>query len=106
MEEIQKLIRSYYKSLYTTKLDNIFEIGDLSKDICHITKLNQEQNRIKDPKIKPHTYVYLIFEKNAKMSKTYNRSVDTMSLLRIGNKTPMEGVIETKSGPEMKGWTM
>jgi hypothetical protein len=29
-----------------------------------------------------------------------------MPLLRIGNKTPMEGVTETKFGDEMKGWTM
>jgi hypothetical protein len=28
------------------------------------------------------------------------------TLLRIGNKTPMEGVTETKFGAEMKGWTM
>jgi hypothetical protein len=31
--------------------------------------------------------------------------VDTLPLLRIGNKTPMEGVTETKCGAEMKGWT-
>jgi hypothetical protein len=29
-----------------------------------------------------------------------------MPLLRIGNKTPKEGVTETKFGAEMKGWTM
>jgi hypothetical protein len=29
-----------------------------------------------------------------------------MPLLRIENKTPMEGVTETKFGAEMKGWTM
>jgi hypothetical protein len=29
-----------------------------------------------------------------------------MPLLRNGNKTPMEGVTETKYGAEMKGWTM
>jgi hypothetical protein len=29
-----------------------------------------------------------------------------MLLLRSGNKTPMEGVTETKFGVEMKGWTM
>jgi hypothetical protein len=28
-----------------------------------------------------------------------------MPLLRIGKKTPMEGVTETKFGAEMKGWT-
>jgi hypothetical protein len=31
---------------------------------------------------------------------------NTMPLLRIGNKTPMEGVTETKFGSEIKGWTM
>jgi hypothetical protein len=29
-----------------------------------------------------------------------------MPLLRIENKTPMEGVTETKFGAEMKGWTV
>jgi hypothetical protein len=33
-------------------------------------------------------------------------SVDTSPLLRIGNKTPMEGVTETKFGAETKGWTI
>jgi hypothetical protein len=32
--------------------------------------------------------------------------MDTSFLLRIGNKTPMEGVTETKFGAEMKGWTI
>ena len=27
-EEIQKIIRSYYKSLYSTKLENLDEMGD------------------------------------------------------------------------------
>jgi hypothetical protein len=29
-----------------------------------------------------------------------------LPLLRIGNKTPMEGVTETKFGSETKGWTI
>jgi hypothetical protein len=29
-----------------------------------------------------------------------------LGILRIGNKTPMEGVTKTKFGAEMKGWTM
>jgi hypothetical protein len=29
-----------------------------------------------------------------------------LPLLRIGNKTSMEGVTETKFGAEMKGWTI
>ena len=38
--------------------------------------------------------------------RTLKRRVDTMPLLRSGNKTPMKGVTETKFGAEMKGWTM
>jgi hypothetical protein len=34
------------------------------------------------------------------------KHVSPMPLLRSGNKTPMEGVTETKFGAEMKGWTM
>jgi hypothetical protein len=30
----------------------------------------------------------------------------TLPLLRIGNKTPMEGVTETKFGAVTKGWTI
>jgi hypothetical protein len=32
--------------------------------------------------------------------------VDTLPLLRIANKTPMEGATETKFGAEKKGWTI
>jgi hypothetical protein len=41
-----------------------------------------------------------------KLKKNEDQSVDTLPLLRIGNKTPMEGVTETKFGAETKGWTM
>jgi hypothetical protein len=41
-----------------------------------------------------------------KLKKKEDQSVDTLPLLRIGNKTPMEGVTETKFGAEMKGWTI
>ena len=41
-----------------------------------------------------------------KLNKKDDESVDTLPLLRIGNKSPMEGVIETKIGAEMKGWTI
>ena len=34
------------------------------------------------------------------------KRVDTLPLLRIGNKTPMEGVTETMFGAETKGWTI
>jgi hypothetical protein len=39
-------------------------------------------------------------------TKNEDQSVDTLPLLRIGNKTPMEGVTETKFGAETKGWTI
>jgi hypothetical protein len=43
------------------------------------------------------------FAKRMKLKKNEGQSVDTLLLLRIGNKTPMEGVTETKFGAERKG---
>jgi hypothetical protein len=40
-----------------------------------------------------------------KFEKNEDQSVDTLTLLKFGNKTPMEGVTETKIRVEMKGWT-
>jgi hypothetical protein len=41
-----------------------------------------------------------------KLKKNENQSVDSLPLLRIGDKTPMEGITETKFAAEMKGWTI
>jgi hypothetical protein len=41
-----------------------------------------------------------------KLKKIKGESVDTLPLLRIGNKIPMEGVTETKFGAETKGCTI
>jgi hypothetical protein len=41
-----------------------------------------------------------------KLKKNEDQSVDSSHLLRIGNKTPMEGVAETKFGAKTKGWTI
>jgi hypothetical protein len=41
-----------------------------------------------------------------KLKKNEDQSVDTVPLLRIGNKTPIEGVTETKFGGEMKVLTI
>ena len=42
-----------------------------------------------------------------KLKKNEDQSVDkVLPPLRIGNKTPMEGVTERKFGAEMKGWTI
>jgi hypothetical protein len=39
-----------------------------------------------------------------KLKKNEDQSVDTVPLLRIGNRTPMEGV--SKFGAVKKGWTI
>jgi hypothetical protein len=41
-----------------------------------------------------------------KLKKNKDQSVDILLLLRIGNKTPMEGVTETKFGAVTKGMTI
>jgi hypothetical protein len=38
--------------------------------------------------------------------KKKDQSVDTLFLLRMGNKIPMEGVTETNFGAEMEGRTI
>jgi hypothetical protein len=49
----------------------------------------------------------ILFAKHMKLKKNEDQSVDTSPpLLRIGNKTPMEGVTKTKFGTDMKGWTI
>jgi hypothetical protein len=40
------------------------------------------------------------FVKHMKLKKNEDQSVDTLPLLRVGNKTPMEGVREAKFGSE------
>jgi hypothetical protein len=41
-----------------------------------------------------------------KLKKKEDQSVDTLFLLRMGNKIPMKGVTETKFGPEMEERTI
>jgi hypothetical protein len=41
-EEIKKIIRSYYKSLYLRKLENLDEMDDIL-DTYQVPKLNQDQ---------------------------------------------------------------
>jgi hypothetical protein len=41
-----------------------------------------------------------------KIKKNEDQIVETLPLLRIGNKTPLEGVTETKYGAVMKGCTI
>jgi hypothetical protein len=39
-----------------------------------------------------------------KLKKNEEQNVDTVPHLRIGNKTPMEGVTETQFEAETRGW--
>jgi hypothetical protein len=41
-----------------------------------------------------------------KLKKNEDQSVDILPLLRIGNKTPMEGVTETQFVAETKGFSI
>jgi hypothetical protein len=41
-----------------------------------------------------------------KLMKNEDKSVDTLPLLRLVNKTTMEGITEAKFGAETKGWTI
>jgi hypothetical protein len=41
-----------------------------------------------------------------KLKKNEDQSMDTVPLLRIVNKTPMERVTEIKFGAVTKGWTI
>jgi hypothetical protein len=48
-EEIQKIIRSYYKSLYSTKMENLDEMDNF-QDSNQIPNLNQNQiNHLNSP---------------------------------------------------------
>jgi hypothetical protein len=46
------------------------------------------------------------FAKHMKLKKKEGQSVDTLILLRRGNKIPMEGVTETKCEAETEGMTI
>jgi hypothetical protein len=54
--------------------------------------------KLKIPKIQ--------FAKHMKLKKKGDQSVDTLFLLRIGNKIPMERVTETNFGAETEGRTI
>jgi hypothetical protein len=51
-------------------------------------------------------WIKKMFHDKIKFKHTVSKSVVTLPLLRIGNKTPMEGVTETKFGAETKGRTI
>jgi hypothetical protein len=55
------------------------------------------------PRNLEYTRYKIQFAKHMKLKKNEDQSVDSLPLLRIGNKTPMEGVTEKKFGAETKG---
>ena len=46
------------------------------------------------------------FAKHMKLKKEEDQSIDTLFLLRRGNKIPMEGLTETKCEAESEGMTI
>jgi hypothetical protein len=71
-EEIKKFIRSYFKSVYSTKLENINELGDFH-DRFYLPKLNQDQvNGINNP-ISPEKVM------NSLPTKQQNPGTDSFS---------------------------
>ena len=55
------------------------------------------------PKFRKHK---IQFAKHMNLKKKEDPSIDTLILLRRGNKIPMEGVTETKFGAETEGITI
>jgi hypothetical protein len=49
---LKKIIRTYYKSLYSTKLENLDEMDNFL-DIYHVPKLNQDQVNYLNSSITP-----------------------------------------------------
>jgi hypothetical protein len=52
IEVIRRIIRSYFKNLYSTKLKNLNQIGDFL-DRYHLPKLNQDQTNYSNHPITP-----------------------------------------------------
>ena len=58
----------------------------------------------------PRNLEYPIYKiqivKHMKLVKNKDQGVDTLPLLGIGSKAPVEGPTETEFGGETKGWTI
>jgi hypothetical protein len=76
MEKMQKIIRSYYKNLYSTKLEDLDEMDNFL-DRYQVTKLNQDQiNHLNNP-ITPKEIETVI-----KSLSTKKKPQDQMGLVR------------------------
>ena len=68
-EEIQKIIRSYYKSLYSTQLGNLDEMDNFL-DRYQVPKLNQNQINDLNCPISPKEIKAVIKSPNQKKPRT------------------------------------
>jgi hypothetical protein len=84
MEETQNIIRIYYKSLYSTKPENLDE-EDGFLDRCHITKLNQVQVKYINRPIS-HTEIEEV-SKNTPTKKAQGQMDLVQQSTRLSKKT-------------------
>jgi hypothetical protein len=84
-EEIQNTIRSFYKRLYSTKLENLDEV-DKFLDRYHVPKLNQDHiNELKSP-ISPKEIEVVINSLLTKKKKKKKKAQDKMSLVQSSSR--------------------
>ena len=94
-------------------------VEDIKKEFNNSLKEIQENTAkelqvLKEKQENTTKHVEVIIEKQENIQtddgnekkKNEDQSVDTLPFLRNGNKTPIEGVTETKFGAVMKGWTI
>jgi hypothetical protein len=108
-EVIQKLITSYYKSLYLTKLENLDEMENFL-DRYQVLKLNQVQIDHLNSPISPKEIAaviksLLVRTRHPKSKRIYlllstSCYILQNGLLKMGNKIFMEANMETKCGAE------
>ena len=83
-EEIQRIIRSYYKSLYATKLENVQEM-DRFLDKCHLPKLNQDQvNNLNRPVSSEE--IEAVIKKTSLPKKAQDQTVSMQNSTRTSKK--------------------
>ena len=84
-EEIQRIIRSYYKSLYATKLENAKEMDIFFLDKYHIPKLNQDQvNNLNRPVSREELEAVI---KNLPTKKVLDQMVSKKNSTRTSRKS-------------------